>query len=315
VRAGIICTPATLDLVTRVARRADAAGLWGMAIGDSPLLYRDLHVATTVALRETTRLRVGSIATNPSTRHWSVHAAAAASFEELAPGRHFIAMASGNSAVRSFGMAPAADTEVIDAVLRIRDRTTDSGPIYVTADGPRMAAAAGLVGDGIVTGIGRWPEGITGLLIRARASRSTTAAPLESWLSLYYAGANAPSDAERSVIVAMARRCLVGNLASKGVPEAYRAPVAAAWSRYDMGGHAAVGGPTPNARLFDDHPAVERYLCDRFGVRGSPAEIAGELAELGRACGLGGVLFNVTVTDPEGAVDEVAEIARLLGGP
>jgi alkanesulfonate monooxygenase SsuD/methylene tetrahydromethanopterin reductase-like flavin-dependent oxidoreductase (luciferase family) len=313
--SGVICTPVSLGLVTKVARRAEANGLWGMAIGDSPLLYRDLHVATTVALTATERLAVGSIATNPVTRHWSIHASARASFEEIAPGRHFLAMASGNSAVRSFGFTPGSPQTVGEALEQIR-AYGGGGDLFVTADGERMARIAGLVGDGMIMGIGNDARGID-RLISAAAEGHGGRSTFRTWLSIYLAGRqheDGASSATLSVVNAMARRCLIGDLAVKGVPTEYWQGLKDGWRRYDMQQHATVDGPKDNGELFVGQPEIQEYLLSRFAVRGTPSEIADTVGKLLNNHSIDGVLFNVTCADPEAAVDEVGEIVRSVTG-
>ena len=87
-KLGLITTQRRARNAIRVAEACEAAGFWALGIGDTaPHLYQDAFVTTCACLEATSRLHVGPTVTNTITRHWSVLATMARTFEELQPGR------------------------------------------------------------------------------------------------------------------------------------------------------------------------------------------------------------------------------------
>src|SRR5207302_1410301 len=82
----------------------DEAGFDIAGIADSQSLYRDVYVCETLVAANTKRIRFGSRVINPMTRHPAVAACAAASVEELAPGRTMIGIGTGDSSVDNIGV-------------------------------------------------------------------------------------------------------------------------------------------------------------------------------------------------------------------
>src|SRR5271156_3173412 len=113
-RFGCVTTIRSVQEAVRIAGRVERAGAWGLGFVDTaPKLFHDAYVALTASLLSTQSLRVGPLVTNPVSRHWSVHAASARTLEELAPGRFFLGLSTGDGAVHSVGLHPArwADLE------------------------------------------------------------------------------------------------------------------------------------------------------------------------------------------------------------
>src|SRR5205823_6354148 len=85
-----------------------------------PHLYEDAFVAAGACLHATSRLHVGSTVTNTVSRHWSVLGATARTFDELAPGRFFVGIATGDGAVYAVGLKPASWAKVERDVTNMR---------------------------------------------------------------------------------------------------------------------------------------------------------------------------------------------------
>src|SRR5436305_464093 len=93
--------------VVDVARAAEDAGFWGLAVPDTaPKLFQGTYPLVTASLLATSSIRVGPFVTNPVTHHWSVHAATARALDELAPARPFLGISTGDGAVSSVGLEP-----------------------------------------------------------------------------------------------------------------------------------------------------------------------------------------------------------------
>lgn len=154
-------------------RLAESLGYDTAWITDTHLVCRELWVTLTACALATSRIRLGPGITVPHTRHISVTASAALSLEELVPGRVVVGVGTGGSAAQTMGLtiAETARTATLEAMAGSLRRLTrgqtmrfPSGlegrvawlrepraiPIYAAGSGPRMLAAAGRAGDGVI---------------------------------------------------------------------------------------------------------------------------------------------------------------------
>lgn len=150
-------------------------------VTDSQMLYSDCYAVLALAARDTKRLRIGPGTAICGTRIPPVQAAAMATLNRLAPGRVFLGMGTGNTAMRTMGQRPMKMAEygeylrVLAALLRgeIVDYTFNGVtrpirmlmdgrpgmdldppiPLYVSGFGPRAMALAGEHGDGLIFAI------------------------------------------------------------------------------------------------------------------------------------------------------------------
>lgn len=175
----------SLSEVADCVRDAEAAGFDVAWLPDSQFLWRDVWGAMALAADRTGSIALGTCVTNLETRHPSVTAAAAASVEELAPGRVILGVGSGDSAVKTLGLRPTGlarmreqlgtlrtllDGEAADFEGRSLSVEAAEGrgrvPVYLAATGPKMQALAGEVADGVIVVTGLEPE-----LVRATLER------------------------------------------------------------------------------------------------------------------------------------------------
>lgn len=170
------CRP--LGEVADAVCAAEAAGFDIAWIPDSQFIWRDVWAALTLAAERTSRIRLGTCVTNFETRHPAVTAAAAATIEELAPGRVVLGVGTGDSAVKTIGRSPTrlaqmrqqleqtrallAGEEVSYEGRRMRLRTTPATriPLYMAANGPKALSLAGELCDGVLTLVGITPPRI-----------------------------------------------------------------------------------------------------------------------------------------------------------
>src|SRR5580658_5447621 len=150
-------------------------------VADSQMLFSDCYAVLALAARQTSRLRIGPGTAICGTRIPPVQAAAMATINALAPGRVFLGIGTGNTAMRTMGQKPMKMAEyseylrVLAALLRNetveytfngvarpirllhregRDMRLDPPiPLYVSGFGPRAMALAGVHGDGLVFAI------------------------------------------------------------------------------------------------------------------------------------------------------------------
>jgi 5,10-methylenetetrahydromethanopterin reductase len=172
-----------LTEVAACVRDAEAAGFDVAWLPDSQFLWRDVWGALALSATQTSSIGLGTCVTNLETRHPSVTAAAAASIEEIAPGRVLLGIGSGDSAVKTLGLKPTALARMREQVGVLRtllagDAADFNGrslavkaarrplPLYLAATGPRMQALAGELADGVIVVTGLEPD-----LVRATLER------------------------------------------------------------------------------------------------------------------------------------------------
>ena len=160
---------------------AEALGYNSVWVTDSQMLYSDCYAVLALAARQTTRLRIGPGTAICGTRIPPVQVAAMATLNRLAPGRVFLGIGTGNTAMRSMGQRPMKITDfaeylrVLSALLRgeIVDYAFNGItrpismlmhdwkymnlepkiPLYVSGFGPRAMGLAGEYGDGLIFAI------------------------------------------------------------------------------------------------------------------------------------------------------------------
>lgn len=308
--------PLSPDLTRDVARRAEAAGLWGLGIGDSPH-YGEVYAACADALAATSSLVVGTSVTNPVTRHWSVHASATRSMGAAYPGRFRLGVGRGDSAVHTFGLRPASLQDLETFVLQVTDAVGGDGipPIVlIAASGPATARVAGRVADGVIAGVGADPTALAMVRDSAAATRDSDRSPVEIWASVRLA--IGLDDDE----VAALRRRLVPRAVSashfafastfegKNVPPEYSAVLTERYAGYDYGSHGR-SGSTSNAAMFADRPDIEDYLVDRFAVVGTPGACLQRLEEISQH--VDGIYLSLLFEDVSEQIDRLG--AMLAG--
>src|SRR6201982_1591847 len=86
--------------------QAEALGYDSVWVADSQMLFSDCYAVLALAARQTSRLRIGPGTAICGTRIPPVQAAAMATLNRLAPGRVFLGIGTGNTAMRSMGQPP-----------------------------------------------------------------------------------------------------------------------------------------------------------------------------------------------------------------
>src|SRR6195256_6095517 len=118
-----ICSMANVDEIG-FFNHAETLGYDSVWVTDSQMLYSDCYAVLALAARQTTRLRIGPGTAICGTRIPPVQVAAMATLNRLAPGRVFLGIGTGNTAMRSMGQRPmkiadfAEYLRVLSALLR-----------------------------------------------------------------------------------------------------------------------------------------------------------------------------------------------------
>ena len=175
-----ICVASKIDDIDYIVR-AEALGYTHAWIADSQMIWSDPYAVLALSATRTSSIRLGTGVAVAPTRPAPVTAASIATINALAPGRTFLGIGTGNTAMRVMGHKPMPIAEFDsylttlkplmrgdEAEFRWRGRTAlvrhimpDSGfvnfatpiPLYVSGFGPRALGLAGKHGDGVVLSI------------------------------------------------------------------------------------------------------------------------------------------------------------------
>jgi 5,10-methylenetetrahydromethanopterin reductase len=259
---------------------AESAGLGGIWVGDSPVLWRELYVLLGAAAERTERIRVGPAVTNPVSRQVAVTASALMTLQELSAGRAALGLGLGASALRTVGAKPARLAELDETVSELRRlwAGADGGlaygtgqpgiPLLLGASGPRMLELAGRIGDGCLAVVGLHPRQLDAARERIAAGGAQAGFELVFWVP--YAIADDPEEARedvKSYVARSLRHPLPAELTPVEREAAERVRAA-----YSFGEHLAPGAG--HARLVPDE------IVEDWAVAGTPAECLEQLGRL-----------------------------------
>lgn len=176
-------------------------------VPDSQMIWSDCYATLALAAHNTSRIKLGTGVAIPGVRLAPVTAHSIASINRIAPGRVFLGIGTGHTAMRVMGFDPMKIRDfreylrIVRTLLRgeeveftLNDVTrttkflhldrgfiniTDQIPIYVAANGPLALRTAGEYGDGLVTVFDVRPEAMQEnlRLIQAGASKASRTLP------------------------------------------------------------------------------------------------------------------------------------------
>ena len=172
-----ICVATKID-DWQLIKEAEDLGYDRAWIPDSQMIWSDCYATLALAAHNTSRIRLGTGVAIPGTRIAPVTAHSIASINRIAPGRVFLGIGTGHTAMRVMGMDPMKIRDfreylrIVKTLLNgeevdyTRDGETrairflhldlgfinldDAIPIYVAANAPRALKAVGEFGDGLV---------------------------------------------------------------------------------------------------------------------------------------------------------------------
>jgi alkanesulfonate monooxygenase SsuD/methylene tetrahydromethanopterin reductase-like flavin-dependent oxidoreductase (luciferase family) len=175
-----VCVASKIDDIDYVVR-AEELGYSHAWLADSHMIWSDPYACLALAADRTSRIQLGTGVAVAATRPAPVTAASIATINRLAPGRTFLGVGTGNTAMRIMGHKPMridefdqyltvlrpllagqeADYEWRGRTSPIRHIMADRGfvdfdspiPLYVSGFGPRSLGLAGKHGDGAVLSI------------------------------------------------------------------------------------------------------------------------------------------------------------------
>jgi 5,10-methylenetetrahydromethanopterin reductase len=320
---GISFAPNHPREVSEWCRASEDAGFERIGMVDSQAIYRELYISCVAAAQATKSIQFGPRVTNAVTRHPTVTASALLTLNELAPGRVFAGLGTGDSAVFNIGLKPVklATLGEFTACLRalVRgDSTNYQGhelkltwskadiPIYIAGHGPKTLELAGQYADGVIVGTGVGED----VVRHAHASISAGAAragrkldDLDVWwaLSAYVGNGRAEAlSVIRMLLAAKANHLARFPEQDKQVPPEYKDILERIHRGYNYLEHQKPGAGTTNAALVRES-GLESYLADRYAIVGTAEDC---LAMLRRMVGYGvrKIWLNVHFDDKIGFI-------------
>jgi alkanesulfonate monooxygenase SsuD/methylene tetrahydromethanopterin reductase-like flavin-dependent oxidoreductase (luciferase family) len=189
-----------------LVRYAEELGYHRAWAGDSQMIWSDCYALLALAAANTRRILIGTGVAIPGTRIAPVTAHSIATINQIAPGRVFLGVGTGHTAMRVMGQDPMPirefreylrivrgllDGDAVDYTYRgkireiqflHRDRhfinLEQRIPIYIAANGPRALEVTGEYGDGWIAAGGSAEEASRGLeKIRTGAEKANRALP------------------------------------------------------------------------------------------------------------------------------------------
>lgn len=304
-------------------RESEDSGFERVGVVDSQSIYRELYVSCTAGLQATGSVKLGPRVTNALTRHPAVTASAIVTLNELAPGRVFVGLGTGDSAVINLGMKPAKLSLLEQFVHCLRSLMRGETvlyqgselrqtwgkaeiPIYIAAHGPKTLEFAGQFGDGVIVGTGVGEDVVRDAFSSigegtARAGRKVQ--DVDIWWALSAHVADTRKEALsmiRMLLAAKANHLARFPHQNKHVPLEYREALERIHREYNYLEHQKPGAGTTNARLVRES-ALESYLAERYAIVGTPDECVSTLRSLERS-GVQKIWLNVHFEDKIGFI-------------
>ena len=317
---GISFAPNHPKEVAEWFRAAEDCGFERVGLVDSQSIYREVYVSCTAGAQATKTVKIGPRVTNALTRHPTVTAAALLTMAELAPGRIFAGVGTGDSALINIGLRPIKLGPLGEFVKCIRGlmrgetvqyegsefHLTWSGtdiPIYVSAHGPKTLEFAGQHADGVIYGDGVGSEVVRDALSSvgagaAKAGRNV--ADVDIWWGLCGNVGDSREEAMKQIKMLLAAKA--NHLArfpdqNKHVPGEFREVLERIHKGYSYLEHQKPG-ETTNARLVNES-GLENYLAGRYAIVGTAEDCLIRLREL-EEMGVQKIWLNVHFEDKIG---------------
>ena len=288
---GFSVTPGEPVALGEELRRAEGFGYHRVGIWDSPALFREPWTTLASVARDTSRIRIGTWVTNPLSRHPLVTAAAAATLDDLAPGRVYLGIGAGGTGVWHLGMGTARLAELEAYVLTVRALLERGAadwkghaltlpwagprriPIVMGAHAAKSLRLAGKIGDGVVIGLGISPDVVAASLeLLDEAGRSDE---LEVWFTSFWWVDEEPGKAKADgawSATAFALHFADSGVENKFIPEELKAPLLEIGKAYDLQSHGhpsdeQKAGRMPSVCIRSSWSSVASWACTMTGRR------------------------------------------------
>ena len=330
VKVGMAIVSTNMSEYVQQVRMLDAAGVAMIGCGDSQALYHEQFIRCALAAEHSHRARVGTWITNPITRHPAVTAAAITTVDDIAPGRTFLGVGTGDSTVYNAGLRPARLDTLEHFVHTIRALHQDGAstwrgkpcylawarrriPIGMAVSGPRALRLAGKLADIIWVCFGLQEEHITLAKQYLQEGAAEAGRRLEDIDLWWVAQCNIADSHEAAVAPIKAYLASLGhiafrfNLAGKAVPAQYQRQVQELARRYQPSRHFDNVGLT-------DELGLTGYLAERFAVAGTVEACIHQIQRL-EALGVNQLFFYTALPDKGPLFRHLAEDILPVVGP
>jgi 5,10-methylenetetrahydromethanopterin reductase len=293
------------------AALAEQVGFESAWIIDSQLLCREVFVSMAACLMRTSTLRVATGVTQPATRHLSVVASAAATLQEMAPGRVMLGFGTGFSSLKTIGKPAARINELeqfsgdLRTLLNGQEVTFSGGvegrlgwlqqpsavPIHYAASRPRMTRSAGAYADGVILLQGTAPDlverGIAWLDEGTeKAGRPAGSVEISCWVPFSL-------DADRHRALDRVRSRVAGALMQAN-PDWFqgdeRDAIVTLKQQYEVGDHAVASAS--HSMIVPDS------LVRKFAIAGDVQEVREQIQQLRANPRVGRIILNPQIPGP-----------------
>lgn len=298
IRFGVNYLPNAAEDTLKWAQVAEEVGFDIVGIADSQSLYRDVYMCLALCAAHTEKVRLGPRVINPLTRHPAIAAGAAATLDEMAPGRTMLGIGTGDSAVLNLGLRPATRARLRAYVKTIRELLETGSsewqgrpvcltwrrrkvPIYLAASGPKMLQLAGEIADGVIINTGLTPDIVRDSIAQVQKGAEAADRRLEDidmwWLPL----TNIRDDRTQAINeIAMTLASAGSHLSrftteGKHIPAELHDRVVELGERYRADQHDK---PDSTNRELIDELGLSGYLADRFAVAGTVEDCVAKLS-------------------------------------
>ena len=287
----------TIDFASRVAVWLESHGFAYCLFGDTQNLAGDPYVASTLAAKSTSTIRVGTGVTNAVTRNAAVTASAIATVQVESNGRAILGLGRGDSSAASVGRKPSTTQEFEDYAKSIQTYHAggtplpgglpmkwSSGlphiPIDIACTGPKTIAMAARVADRVSLSVGAAPERVEWALGHAREAALESGRDLAQIEFGAYINLGVHRDTQEARDLVRTGVGLVAHFAGMNpagiskLPVELREVAERLSSQYQMDQHGKSGGA--QGKAFDD------AFIDWFAIAGPPDHCISRLLDLQR---------------------------------
>lgn len=309
------------DKLIKNAQLAEELGFDLFTLPDTQSLLREIYTSLAVVADNTESIELGTMVTNPVTRHPAVIASAMCTINEIAGGRANLGIATGDSAVRTLGKKPARLAEMDDTISLIQslfcgemveyedakielDWVDEQDiPVYWAAEGPKTQRLAGQLADVVVIGTGILPELIEQQVERVEEGRKAAGRNPDDVKIWVLARSNVDDERKTAVdelkpsLAGVAHHSLQFTMKGKGVHEEYREPLKELIENYNSDQH---GQPKSTNKELVENLDLTEYLASRYGVVGTPEDCLEKLESIEQT----GLVDGVFLSAPSGKKEE-----------
>ncbi len=290
IRFGVNFLPNSVQDTLSWAKCAEEVGCEFVGVSDSQSLYRDVYMCLAAVAANTEKVTIGPRVINPITRHPAVAANAAATLEEMIPGRTMLGIGTGDSSVLNLGLKPATRARLKAYVTTLKELLETGNsiwqgrpvrmtwqepkkiPIYFGASGPKMLHMAGELADGVIVNTGLTPEVVQDSIARVRAGAESVGRSIDDIDMWWFPLTNVNADREAAIdeigmsLASAGSHLSFHSIEGKHIPEELHAKVIELGKRYRHDEHDKPDGG--NGALIKELDLVD-YLAERYSISGT----------------------------------------------